>query len=435
MMRLCMSRLVNKSILIVLCLAVLLAATARAGIEAGAGLRVITPDPLLPVSGGMGPTSPAREKRGDLTARAMVFQRDDVRVAIVSVDLLGFPSVLCDRARRLVPRIPAANILIGATHTHSAPDCYAFPDGQGGHTGDLAYMDMVCRKIAEAVGEAVDNLRPAQVKVATGQPRGKIAYNYYAPDLYDRRASVLQAVTPDGETIATLVNYAVHPEVLGADVGILSPDLVGPMRERIESQAGGMAIFMTGAQGGMVTADNRDLDRPRDSLRGYWEDARTWDECVRIGHTLADEALRIIQDAPVQTDPTLFCGAVDVEFPVESDLIWQVILHSPLGYPHSADRSVTTRVNVVNLGSAQILTIPGEALPNIGFYLKRKMRGKHNLLFGLTNDAFGYILTKVDYNSFDRYDYITRTSLGEMTGEIFIQKALDFIDACPRPAE
>src|SRR3990172_6538293 len=191
MMRLCMSRLVNKSILIVLCLAVLLAATARAGIEAGAGLRVITPDPLLPVSGGMGPTSPAREKRGDLTARAMVFQRDDVRVAIVSVDLLGFPSVLCARARRLVPRIPTANILIGATHTHSAPDCYAFPDGQGGHTGDLAYMDMVCRKIAEAVGEAVDNLRPAQVKVATGQPRGKIAYNYYAPDLYDRRASVL----------------------------------------------------------------------------------------------------------------------------------------------------------------------------------------------------------------------------------------------------
>ena len=41
------------------------------------------------------------------------------------------------------------------------------------------------------------------------------------------------------------------------------------------------------------------------------------------------------------------------------------------------------------------------------------MRGKHNLLFGLTNDAFGYILTKVDFNSFPRYDYVSRTSLGE----------------------
>ena len=86
----------------------------------------------------------------------------------------------------------------------------------------------------------------------------------------------------------------------------------------------------------------------------------------------------------------------------------------------------------MNLGDAQILTIPGEALPNIGFYLKRKMRGKHNLLFGLTNEAFGYILTKVDFQSFPRYDYVSRTSLGEMTGEILIEKALEFVNRSPR---
>ena len=108
------------------------------------------------------------------------------------------------------------------------------------------------------------------------------------------------------------------------------------------------------------------------------------------------------------------------------------MLHSPLKYPHKDDRTVTTRVNVVNLGNAQILTIPGEALPNIGFYLKRKMRGQHNLLFGLTNDAFGYILTKVDYNSFPRYDYVSRTSLGEMTGEILIEESLKLIERVDR---
>jgi hypothetical protein len=87
----------------------------------------------------------------------------------------------------------------------------------------------------------------------------------------------------------------------------------------------------------------------------------------------------------------------------------------------------------VNLGNAQILTIPGEALPNIGYYLKRKMRGRHNLLFGLTNDAFGYILTKEDYDSFKRYEYISRTSLGERTGEILVQEALKFVAESPLP--
>ena len=110
-----------------------------------------------------------------------------------------------------------------------------------------------------------------------------------------------------------------------------------------------------------------------------------------------------------------------------------ILTSSPLKYPFNADKSIQARLNLVNLGNSQILTIPGEALPNIGFYLKRKMRGENNLLFGLTNDAFGYILTKVDFQSFPRYDYISRTSLGEMTGEILIENALFLIERAPAP--
>lgn len=401
-------------------------------LQVGVGHRVITPDPLLPVSGGMGPTSPATEKRGELEARAIVFRSGQTTVAVVALDLLGFPSVLCDRVRSQTPRIPAANILIGSTHTHSAPDCYAFPDGNGGHTGDLKYIDLVCKRAAEAINDALDNLRPAQLKVGTDEARGQIAYNYYAPDLVDRRMSVIQAIALDGKTIATLVNYAIHPEVLGSRLGIVSPDLIGPLRDRLESESGGMAMFMNGAQGGMVTADNRNLEKPKDALRGYWHDNRTWEECHRIGKTMADEAIRIVREAPLQSAPTLLCASADVTFPVNNEVIWMVIQGSPLKYPNNPDHTITTRINLVNLGNAQILTIPGEALPNIGFYLKRKMHGQHNLLFGLTNDAFGYILTKVDFASFPRYDYVSKTSLGEMTGEILIERSLELVDRSPK---
>ncbi len=416
-----------------LVLVVLCSDVCSAPLQVGVGRRVITPNPLLPVSGGMGPTAPATEKRGELEARAIVFRSGQTTVAFVSLDLLGFPSVLCDRVRVQTPRIPATNILIGSSHTHSAPDCYAFPDGKGGHTGDLRYMDFVCKNAAEAINEAVENLRSAQLKIATDEAKGQIAYNYYAPDLYDRRMSVIQALATDGTTIATLVNYAIHPEVLGSRLGIVSPDLIGPLRDRLEVEAGGMAMFMNGAQGGMVTADNRNLEKPKDALRGYWHDNRTWEECQRIGNTMADEAIRIVHDAPIQSAPNLLCASVDVTFPVDNEVLWMVIQGSPLKYPHNPNHSITTRINVVNLGNAQILTIPGEALPNIGFYLKRKMRGQHNLLFGLTNDAFGYILTKVDFASFPRYEYISRTSLGEMTGEILMEQAIGLVDESPKP--
>lgn len=397
-------------------------------LRAGAAKRIITPDPLLPVSGGIGTPKKSVEKKGDLFVRAIVLEKGDTRVAFVSIDNLGWPAVLGDKSRALVKGIKPENIMIAATHTHSAPDAYGFPNEKGETFADMKYLDWCVQQTADAINEAIQKLEPADLKVTTGEAKGKIAYNYYAPQLYDPRCGVIQALaregTRKGQTIATLVNYAVHPEVLGSGQGILSPDLCGPLYDRIEAKAGGMALFMNGAQGGMVTADVR---------RDNGQEANTWDECHRIGELLADEALRIVATAPVLDNPDLYCTSRRLEFPIDSDIMKYILAKSPLGYKMSKPNTVETQLNLVNVGPAQILTIPGEALPNIGYYLKRNMPTAHPFLFGLTNDAFGYMLTKVDFSSFKRYDYVSQTSLGEMTGEIYIEKALQLVKESPKP--
>jgi DNA-binding MarR family transcriptional regulator len=59
------------------------------------------------------------------------------------------------------------------------------------------------------------------------------------------------------------------------------------------------------------------------------------------------------------------------------------------------------------------------------------MKTKNPFLFGITKDAKGYIITKEDFNSFKRYNYISRTSLGERTAEIVINEALELIKTSP----
>jgi hypothetical protein len=199
------------------------------------------------------------------------------------------------------------------------------------------------------------------------------------------------------------------------------------MYDRIEANGGGIALFMNSAQGGMVTADTR---------RENGKEANDWEECIRIGNLMADEATRIADAAVTVENADLFCTAQKITFPVESKGMQQVLALSPFvqNTRKEGDKYfISSTLNLVNIGKAQIITIPGEALPNIGFYLKRKMKGSQPFLFGLTNDSFGYILTKYDFSSFERYNYVCRVSLGEMTGEILIEEELKMVNANPAP--
>ena len=405
------------------------AVPSHAELKVGIASTNVTPDPLLPVSGGVPDPDErppaATKKQGELEARALVIENSGTKIAIVSVPYLGFSGTLGDKVRAQVKGIKPENVMIGSTHVHSAPDMYAFPINEKGETlADLDYIAASCDKIAKCINDANGKLAPASAKIAEAKIAEKIAYNYYAPQLYDRRCNVIQFIGEDGNAIATFVNYAIHPEVIGPGQGICSPDVIGPFHDRIAENGGGMAIFMNSAQGGMVTADCRGPDG---------KDIQTWDECIRIGNLLADEALRIVKDAPVQKDPMLYCGAKKVSFPIDSDDMKFIVAYSPMKTALNPDGTVGTTINLVNFGTAQMLTIPGEALPNIGFYLKRKMHGEQNFLLGLTNDAFGYILTREDFQSFDRYNYVSRTSLGEQTGPILVDESLKLVEGSPRP--
>src|SRR6476620_1234718 len=100
--------------LLVAC-ACVIATVEGATFKSGIAFRVVTPEPLLPVSGGVGESKPSNQKKGELTVRALVLEENGTRVAIVSTDFLGFPAILGDRVRAKVKDIPAENILIGAT--------------------------------------------------------------------------------------------------------------------------------------------------------------------------------------------------------------------------------------------------------------------------------------------------------------------------------
>ncbi|MFX1419949.1 MAG: hypothetical protein ACFE9N_13605 [Promethearchaeota archaeon] len=72
-----------------------------------------------------------------------------------------------------------------------------------------------------------------------------------------------------------------------------------------------------------------------------------------------------------------------------------------------------SEVNVITIGRAQIITMPGEVLPSIGYRLREAMTGKFKFQIGLGNDELGYIIPEDEW---DITQYEESMSVGIQTG-------------------
>jgi neutral ceramidase len=93
------------------------------GFEAGAATSNITPAIDTPTVGGWAPV-PSTHVHDDLYVRCLALGDGATRLGFAVVDSVGVPREVFDEAKRLVQKetgVPPDNLLMSATHTHSAP--------------------------------------------------------------------------------------------------------------------------------------------------------------------------------------------------------------------------------------------------------------------------------------------------------------------------
>lgn len=141
---------------------------AKKGLRAGAATSNITPPLGTDIIGNFTPIL-ARHVHDELHARCLVLDDGDTKLALVICDLLGVHYQVCKEARKLVQEqtgIPAENVLIAGTHTHSASSAL----GISRYRQDIElddYQKFVVRRIADGVQRASNLLRPAEIAFGT----------------------------------------------------------------------------------------------------------------------------------------------------------------------------------------------------------------------------------------------------------------------------
>ncbi len=234
------------------------------GLKAGAATSNITPPIGAQIVGGHLPV-PSTHVHDELHARCLVLDDGKTKLALVTCDVVGIHQLVCDEAKKLIQEkvgIPRENVLISATHTHSAAsvqgaDRFKFTDGLDD------YQQFVALRVADGVRRAVNNLRPAEIGYGTAQaPEHLVNRRWYlkpgtmpenpfggidqvkmnpgnGPNLVepagptDPTISFLAIREPDGRPISLYAAYSLH-YVGGTGGGAISADYFAVFCDEIQ---------------------------------------------------------------------------------------------------------------------------------------------------------------------------------------------------------
>ncbi|HEY6340320.1 MAG TPA: neutral/alkaline non-lysosomal ceramidase N-terminal domain-containing protein [Bryobacteraceae bacterium] len=185
-----------------------------------------------------------------LYSRAIVLESGTAVAALISVDAGAIPEQLWQTVSRQIENdigIPSKNVLLTATHTHSAPQQQS-----------PAYA----QKIVEPVKLAKQRLTPARIGYGTGvsyinvnrniiDPKTRQWWegpNYEGPS--DKTVAVIKFESLTGEPIAVYYNYAMHAVAAG-QLDLVSADAPGTTSKYIEDSFDDkiVALWSSGAAG------------------------------------------------------------------------------------------------------------------------------------------------------------------------------------------
>jgi hypothetical protein len=390
----------------------------------------------------------------DLWARVIVLEAGRQKVALVSVDFVG--TIVhgryygFGRVREMIdPVLGLDAILFSSTHNHEGPDTLGlwgpseFVDGKFPR-----YLQFVDRQIARAVTLAAEPaaMRPATVVAARATPatapglRGlQVRTGCRPPFFFDEELRALRFLDEESQTIATLINWNTHPESLEDENTEISSDFIHFVRERVENELGGTAVYFTGDLGaveivgdtcvggadphgedGTNEFDSRDdIGFPRTQQLGELVGAAAL-AALREGEVLPVTDLLVESETyRVSGSNAAFLAANTLGI-LDLDLQAFDIRNCPPGAVICVpvEQSLLTLSDQNGTPLVQLVTLPGEVFPELVYgvaehrrtdcpeadtgappepSIREAMTAPYRLFLGLSPDELGYIVPGYDF--------------------------------------
>ena len=404
-----------------------------------------------------------------LWARAMVLDDGKTKLALVSIDAIGFGSDDVIAARKMIPESAGIDYtIVTSTHTHEAPDLLGLWGPGYFKSGiDKDYMQLVQSQIAAAATEAAKNAKPVKLRFAQDLLGAEaLVGDTRKPEVLDPGLYMLQAIdTATNQTLGTLVNWANHPETLWDENLFSSSDFPHYLREYIEKGIydtkgneivkglGGTVVYVNGAIGGLMTT--HPSMAVTDFVTGQVYKTPSFEKADAQGKQLARLAISALDSTAEEIkEASINLVVKSLSLKLDNPLFRLAAIVGVLDRGMVGWMKMRSEVAAWTIGPASFIHVPGEIYPEIvnggieapkgqdyetGLIeippLRNKMPGRYKFVVGLSNDMVGYIIPKSEWDEEAPYIYGEASSpygevnsVGPETAPIIHKAVLDCLD-------
>jgi neutral ceramidase len=246
-----------------------------------------------------------------LLCSALYLADGQTRLLFLATDIIFISKKMAGAVRRRITEstgIPAKNILISATHTHSGPITVNYISNEQDEAvpqADEKYISYLQEHMIQAAEQAVQNALPAKIGLAVADSTG-IGTNRRDPTgPADHQAPVLmiKSLAKDAN-IACMLVCSMHPTVLHEDSLLISADFPGMARRYLQKNLLGKncpVLHHTGPAGNQS---------PRHVTR-----ANSFAEAERLGAILGDAVLQAVAHIEYTTAVNLHTMQSEIDLP------------------------------------------------------------------------------------------------------------------------
>ena len=411
--------------------------------KAGASISNITPRLGEGIIGNFGNPPPAQHIHDQLHVRSLVLDDGSTQLVFVVIDNLHVDREVLDEAKKRIhekTNLPLSNMLMSATHTHSATSAGGAGSASTNGNNPLAdYRTFMISRIVDGVQIALNNLEPARIGWGAGSvpqhvfnrrwkmkepvinPFGekdlvRMNPGVANPDIVepagptDPEVSFISVQSVDGRPLALLANYSLH-YVGGVPRNDISADYFAVFADRIQELLGAdrQDPPFVGMMSNGTSGDINNIN-----FRGPAENNHPYAKMKVVANDVAEEVFKVYKTIEHRDWAPLQAAQSELKLEVRkptSDLLahTQKVLalgndEAPLHHPlektyaervltieHKWPDSVDVILQAFRIGDLGIAAIPFETFAEIGLEIKAQSPTKKTFTISLANGSYGYL--------------------------------------------